>query len=969
MNKPPKGDEYRRGNSAAMMFQPSAQDTPNMTVRIRQGSFWVNSSTFVEYNGGSSPTIVAPKTGAKWVVIVVNKLGTALVVDGVARVNNPEAPELAKNLLPVAFVYIKSSTKAITNDMIYDARPTLAVGGYPTAHNQLQHRDDSNCHPIAAITDLQDKLDDKLDLVDASDLLYAKADSDGTYSSTFTLNNDETGVPVEYCGVNVNRGSLPTVGIRFNEDSDAWEYTNDGSTWSEFSSGVAQVPLANSFTHGASKLSVEPDDESDPIAVGANDPLFKTIIDKVNRGELSAYATTAALDVKLADKADVQAVYSKADAETIFVTRAEYVDKNDTFTKQQVNDMMALKANISQVYTQAAVDAKLGQYYTSATVDALLKTVSGGSSPSLLNYYNKSEVDALIAKLAATGYDRSTVDTLLATKADVASTASQLATKADVANVYTKTEVDAKLVAAGTSTGTPTNVYTKGEVDAFLSGKAALAHGHNATDIIQDANHRLVTDDEITKWNTKQDALGYTPLDATKLGVAGGVAQLDSTGKIPVSLIPSSVMAGTGGVTIVSTYADMTALKSPYAGQQVFVVDATTDPSGTVKSGWAEYIYDNSGVFQKIGERESLDLILNWSNVVNKPTVFAADPASLTAYAQTANTYTKTEVDNLLVGKSDTTHNHDTRYPTTAQVSSLLADKLDKSAVDLTKIHAAAQLGTLTVDESGLADGNVLSYSATSGKLVYKAVSGGSGTQTPVDYFKLGTQTVDESALTNGYALTYDATAKKLVYSDPAAKLGTAPVDESAMAGGKVLTYDAVAKKLVYTTLPNRGTHDFDESNIADGRLLSYNAASGKVVYVDPPKIGGTSTGLTMVEFEVPNSTGGECLVCASSTDVTYKKVGVDVFITPGAGVRIFWVRYRITETEMAGKTSAKLDFNTNGPATDYSKIVYPVVTFFADDDGNRAMVKNIAQNLNTNPHTIEFTGMAVRGFIVRVDY
>ena len=36
-------------------------------------------------------------------------------------------------------------------------------------------------------------------------------------------------------------------------------------------------------------------------------------------------------------------------------------------------------------------------------------------------------------------------------------------------------------------------------------------------------------------------ALGYTPLDEAKKGVAGGVAELDATGRVPSSQLPSYV--------------------------------------------------------------------------------------------------------------------------------------------------------------------------------------------------------------------------------------------------------------------------------------------------------------------------------------------------------------------------------------------------------------------------------------------
>ena len=185
------------------MFQPSAQDSPNMSIKINQGSFWVNNEIFVEYGGGSCPKIEAPSSGAKWVLVAINKLGVAVLINGLVKPNNPAPPDIDKNILPIAFIFVKSSTKAITNDMIFDARPVYSAGGYPQKHNQLLGRDELNCHPISSIVGLEDKLTEKLDIPEAQNLLSDKADADGTQSADFILNRDASGVPVEYCGINI----------------------------------------------------------------------------------------------------------------------------------------------------------------------------------------------------------------------------------------------------------------------------------------------------------------------------------------------------------------------------------------------------------------------------------------------------------------------------------------------------------------------------------------------------------------------------------------------------------------------------------------------------------------------------------------------------------------------------------------------------------------------------------------------
>jgi len=59
---------------------------------------------------------------------------------------------------------------------------------------------------------------------------------------TIVLNKGETGVGVTspfHSGIEIERGSLTNVGVRYNDSSDKWELTNDGSTWSNILSGAS----------------------------------------------------------------------------------------------------------------------------------------------------------------------------------------------------------------------------------------------------------------------------------------------------------------------------------------------------------------------------------------------------------------------------------------------------------------------------------------------------------------------------------------------------------------------------------------------------------------------------------------------------------------------------------------------------------------------------------------------------------
>jgi hypothetical protein len=55
------------------------------------------------------------------------------------------------------------------------------------------------------------------------------------------LNSGETSTPTLNAGVEVERGTSTNVDIRWNESTDKWQFTNDGSTYTDFGAGGATI--------------------------------------------------------------------------------------------------------------------------------------------------------------------------------------------------------------------------------------------------------------------------------------------------------------------------------------------------------------------------------------------------------------------------------------------------------------------------------------------------------------------------------------------------------------------------------------------------------------------------------------------------------------------------------------------------------------------------------------------------------
>jgi len=687
VNRPPKGDEYRRGNFAGMMFQPSANDTPDMTIRIKQGSFWINNEKFIEYAGGVSPKIEVPSSGAKWVLVALNKTGKCVIVNGLPRANNPEPPTLSQNMLPLAFVYVKSSTTVITNDMVYDARPEFVVGGYPIHHNDLQNRNKDNAHSIEAITGLREELDEKITSEDAKNLIRNKADYNGTVSSSFTLNADDSGVPVEHCGIYVNRGALPKVGIKYNEDLDEWQYSNDGTNWLSWNDGV-NTPNASATEFGVVKLSADPSDE--PIAVGINDPRYLSIDEKVTKNDLrNIYITREEVLNRLEDKMDVEGTYSKDDINNIFVTKSSLSNSMlDTYTRGQIDSFLQVKANAAQVYTKADVDNALQNYYTKAETDDLFNSLdlSALKDFNINNYYVKSETDSLLQSVVTNTYTRNVLDAKLDTKANAVDVHTELDNKANVSDVYTKDYIDNQFVQLDNNH--KNLFYEKSAVDVLLNERALSNHNHSSGDIIEDDAHNFVSKNQINSWNSKQDALGFVPEDSSKKGLANGYAPLDNNGQIPIEYIPDEAKNETS-IEVIDTYDDLLVIPDMKLkdGNHYVVLDATGDPSGI--TGRAEYVYHNNEfVCTSHNQLQSVD----WNNITNKPENLGTEVdlsnyytkneidssisnlvSNIDGKANVSSVYTKEEVDNLIPSQIDA-------Y-TKTEVDSLLNDKVSVGSV------------------------------------------------------------------------------------------------------------------------------------------------------------------------------------------------------------------------------------------------------------------------------------------------
>lgn len=193
---------------------------------------------------------------------------------------------------------------------------------------------------------------------------------------------------------------------------------------------------------------------------------------------------------------------------------------------------------------------------------------------------------------------------------------------------------------------------------------------------------------------------------ANSLGMSDGIATLNANGVVPSEQLPSNLRE----MRVVANIAARDALEK-FESLRVLVTDATADT--TVKSGWAEYVY-NGSEFIKVGEGESLDVTLAWDAITGKPSTFTPTAHKHTEADITGlDKYTKQQVDDKLATKAPNqlaTVNQNGLMSATDYMN--LVDAIQRLATAMEHIENKTNPHSVTKEQVGV--GNVLNYAIAS---------------------------------------------------------------------------------------------------------------------------------------------------------------------------------------------------------------------------------------------------------------
>ena len=126
-------NDLRDDAYGASQLLAHAQSTPNLTLHVEPGAFYVGGTKII-FAGGDSANFSVPATSNKRIdLLTINKSGALAIIAGTPTTGSPTAPAYPKDgSLVIAEVYCRAGMTAVkdandsTNGYVYnDVRPFL----------------------------------------------------------------------------------------------------------------------------------------------------------------------------------------------------------------------------------------------------------------------------------------------------------------------------------------------------------------------------------------------------------------------------------------------------------------------------------------------------------------------------------------------------------------------------------------------------------------------------------------------------------------------------------------------------------------------------------------------------------------------------------------------------------------------------------------------------------------------------
>ena len=392
-----------------------------------------------------------------------------------------------------------------------------------------------------------------------------------------------------------------------------------------------EINLQNYYT----KSEIDASQAAQDTAIAAKAPQATTytktevnnlVSPKANSADLATVATSGSYN-DLTDKPNIPAMQVQSDWNQTGTSEPDYI-KNKPTIPTVPTDVSAFTNDAGYlINTDIEGKADKSDTYTKTEVDDIISQVQAGQGSSLKNYYTKTQIDsqqavqdatialkansADLATVATSGdYDdlsnKPTIPTVPTNVSAFTNDAGYLTKHQSLDNYYTKFETDNK-IDEKIDAYVEENIYTVPETNALFQQKINAQH-KLSSDLVDDTNNtnKFVTTEEKAAWNAKSDFSG--------------------------------------------SYNDLT--NKPHIPNDQ--VQADWNQTGTSEVDYIKNKPTNVSAFNNdagyLTQHQSLD------NYYNKAQVDAFEleqNTAIAAKAPQATTYTKTEVDNLVSPKAN----------------------------------------------------------------------------------------------------------------------------------------------------------------------------------------------------------------------------------------------------------------------------------------------------------------------------
>lgn len=388
------------------------------------------------------------------------------------------------------------------------------------------------------------------------------------------------------------------------------------------------------------------DENGVSVVIKADAPVCQTNISSANKITATDVKASSANDVaetkslsgvNVTDNENLTAT-QKASSTTLIngTNESDYVvNANGLVTDIEFNSNGTNSAKISATATGA--NGEIDLTATTIKIDGTVSASKNITAPKVYQTDASGSFDdlQLIPESHMVSYVKTYVDSKVGSATDTSALQAEIDKKANTADVYSQIQVD------------------------------SLMQTIKASNLVTDAMHRFITDDQATSFANKQDKLTFTPENTANRGVASGYVPLNGDAKIDAKYL-SSTMPGGQIIKLLDDKSFASQLSSNTLTEKIYIVYPAGGQNTKTINNYKIYYITTVGASDVaedptlvlgqqfayvLGKYDSSVVTTDWASIANVPSTLVYKNSSgtlddmLLPSVGTAGTYNKVTTD------------------------------------------------------------------------------------------------------------------------------------------------------------------------------------------------------------------------------------------------------------------------------------------------------------------------------------